>query len=155
MKTALKPSIIRPAGFLFPVIALGISLMLLSCKKDKSLISNKVYGTVIGFDPCTVVNNGGATGYLIELEELNAPNRIIDTVTTYNLPDLFHFTPDLFSRSAYLFPENLRNKFKFKLTYTLIPDNKKHYPICRADIFMYPIIGETQIKIIKTYGVVK
>jgi hypothetical protein len=132
---------------------------LVECKKN-SIPNYKIYyGTVIGFDPCTGSYTGNAKkGFVIKIDSVSefGDTLLIDTVTTYNLPDIFTFNPNLFInyKFSYLFPKSYQDTFKFRFTFNYTPYNQKVAIFCFADIFTAPFSIATkgkQIVINKIY----
>ncbi|MDE3236855.1 MAG: hypothetical protein KGO81_12950 [Bacteroidota bacterium] len=143
------------------IFLLLISLTLLSCKKSgKPPVV--VIGTVIGFDQCSAdIEHDKAHGYAIKIDSITTRGDTItiDTVVTYNLPNIFEFAHGIFNyyQFDFLFPDSYRNKYRFEFSYTVVPDDKKNYPLCKADIFLEPFEAATkgkQITITNNYGII-
>jgi hypothetical protein len=120
----------------------------------------KIYnGTVIGFDPCTGdYTNNLKKGYVIKIDSVSDSGDVvpIDTATTYNFPDIFGFSPDLFQyyRTNFLFPLPYRDSFKFRFSYSYTSTNQKVSILCTADIYtggLYSATKGKQIYIYKIY----
>jgi hypothetical protein len=146
------------------LLLLIVSVISLTCKKNNAPPDPVVLGTVIGFDQCTVnLSKNISAGYVIKIDSISAATGdtiTIDTATTYNLPDIFEFANGIFDyyQFSYLFPDNYRSKYKFKFSYTIVPNDQKFESICKADIYLAPVIEATkgkQISITKNYGIIK
>ena len=141
-------------SFIFSIVL----LTLFSCTKTDN--NHKIYnGTVIGFDPCTGgYTNNSQRGYVIKIDSVSETGVavVVDTVTTYNLPGIFNFSPDLFLnyRNSYLFPLAYRDSFRFRFAFSYTPHNQLEAILCPADIFtgsFYGATGNRQIIINKIY----
>jgi len=120
-----------------------------SCK-DNGLCTtcdNFSDGFVIGFDPCTGVEdpNGGEVGFLIHV------NSQKDTVVAYNFPaGIYDFPPEYFINYRYecFFPDSALLDFPIKIKYRPVTENEKNHPVCRGDILTGQFNPEDQIKLL-------
>ena len=124
---------------------------MVECKKNIVPNYKIYYGTVIGFDPCTGNYTGNAKkGFVIKMDSVSeyGDTLLVDTATTYNLPDIFTFSPDLFInyKSSYLFPKSYQDTFKFRFTFNYTPNNQKVAILCLGDIFTAPFSSATKGK---------
>ena len=104
-------------------------------------------GFVIGFDPCTGVNNpnGGNVAFIINVTKKQ------DIVVSYNFPSgIYDFPPKYFQNYQYncFFPDSARNDFPIRIKYKYSAQNEKVYPLCRGDILTGSFNQNNQITIL-------